>query len=370
MPGCCKPRTFLQNTWRQWPLLPLLFPLSNTWAANVHCRLPWGWMHHCLYDFMGVLLNRLVLCQCWPFFTVPKGGGGALARECVSLYPNSTITVYDLPKVVQVAKEQLVSPKERQISFHEGRCGQWCGVVTAVAPEPWLCSEVSYWRLRSPAAPYGDSVSGCSLPSLGLQLSQLSISSYQRHNPVIQQQKQQKFFIPEENYLISSEQGCIRNKKSILQFWNLPCFVINFPSTPLFSHANLLADVRDARHAQVFLLWSWLIDFQVLRYFRPRKWVSKLIFLLPRPLILHSLCTIYEENDYREISFLMFTKIFKVLELLNSAQSSEREKKPWGEKGVYKNENATKWEKKWHSKMLREKSECSTPGAIQKAWQS
>lgn len=110
-----------------------------------------------------------------------------MAQECVSLYPNSTVTIYDLPKVVQVAKEQFVSPEERQIAFHEGRWGQWCGVVTAVAPEPWLCSEVSYWRLRSPAAPYGDIVSGCSLPNPALQLSQLSTSSCQRHNSVIQQ---------------------------------------------------------------------------------------------------------------------------------------------------------------------------------------
>ncbi|NWI88903.1 ASMT methyltransferase, partial [Pitta sordida] len=47
------------------------------------------------------------------------GGGGALARECVSLYPNSTVTIYDLPKVVQVARK-FVSPEEHQISFHEG----------------------------------------------------------------------------------------------------------------------------------------------------------------------------------------------------------------------------------------------------------
>ncbi|XP_037994364.1 acetylserotonin O-methyltransferase isoform X2 [Motacilla alba alba] len=48
------------------------------------------------------------------------GGGGALAQECVSLYPNSTVTIYDLPKVVQVAKEQFVSPEDHQITFHEG----------------------------------------------------------------------------------------------------------------------------------------------------------------------------------------------------------------------------------------------------------
>ncbi|NP_990674.2 acetylserotonin O-methyltransferase [Gallus gallus] len=48
------------------------------------------------------------------------GGGGALAQECVFLYPNCTVTIYDLPKVVQVAKERLVPPEERRIAFHEG----------------------------------------------------------------------------------------------------------------------------------------------------------------------------------------------------------------------------------------------------------
>ncbi|XP_064293730.1 acetylserotonin O-methyltransferase isoform X3 [Phalacrocorax carbo] len=47
------------------------------------------------------------------------GGGGALAQECVSLYPNSMVTIYDLPKVVQVAKEQFVPPEEHRITFHE-----------------------------------------------------------------------------------------------------------------------------------------------------------------------------------------------------------------------------------------------------------
>ncbi|NXO04709.1 ASMT methyltransferase, partial [Rhinopomastus cyanomelas] len=48
------------------------------------------------------------------------GGGGALAREYVSLYPNSTVTIYDLPRVVQVAKEHFVPPEEHRISFCEG----------------------------------------------------------------------------------------------------------------------------------------------------------------------------------------------------------------------------------------------------------
>lgn len=136
VPGCCRAWIFLPNTWRQWLLLPLLFPLSNTRGANVHCQLPWGWMHQCLHAFMGVSLSRLGLCRYWPPVTVPKGGGGALAQECVSLYPHSTVTIYDLPKVVRVAKEQFISPEERQIAFHEGRCGQRCGGVAAVSPEP------------------------------------------------------------------------------------------------------------------------------------------------------------------------------------------------------------------------------------------
>ncbi|NXH09919.1 ASMT methyltransferase, partial [Bucco capensis] len=48
------------------------------------------------------------------------GGGGALALECVSLYPNSTVTIYDLPKVVQVAKEQFLPPEEHRIAFCAG----------------------------------------------------------------------------------------------------------------------------------------------------------------------------------------------------------------------------------------------------------
>ncbi|XP_025891139.1 acetylserotonin O-methyltransferase [Nothoprocta perdicaria] len=48
------------------------------------------------------------------------GGGGALAQECVSMYPNSAVTIYDLPEVVQVAKERFVPSEECRITFHEG----------------------------------------------------------------------------------------------------------------------------------------------------------------------------------------------------------------------------------------------------------
>ncbi|XP_026502455.1 acetylserotonin O-methyltransferase-like, partial [Terrapene carolina triunguis] len=57
-----------------------------------------------------------------PFTVIYDLGGcaGGLAQECISLYPNSTVTIYDLPKVVQVAKERFVPSEERRITFHEG----------------------------------------------------------------------------------------------------------------------------------------------------------------------------------------------------------------------------------------------------------
>uniref|UniRef100_A0A8C0JC04 Acetylserotonin O-methyltransferase n=1 Tax=Chelonoidis abingdonii TaxID=106734 RepID=A0A8C0JC04_CHEAB len=63
-----------------------------------------------------------------PFTVIYDLGGcaGGLAQECISLYPKSTVTIYDLPKVVQVAKERFVPPEERQITFHEGKLGLFC----------------------------------------------------------------------------------------------------------------------------------------------------------------------------------------------------------------------------------------------------
>uniref|UniRef100_A0ABM5FVC0 Acetylserotonin O-methyltransferase n=1 Tax=Pogona vitticeps TaxID=103695 RepID=A0ABM5FVC0_9SAUR len=48
------------------------------------------------------------------------GGSGTLAKECISLYPNSMVTVFDLPKVVERAKKQPMSSDKRRISFQEG----------------------------------------------------------------------------------------------------------------------------------------------------------------------------------------------------------------------------------------------------------
>uniref|UniRef100_A0A8D0EAH6 Acetylserotonin O-methyltransferase n=1 Tax=Salvator merianae TaxID=96440 RepID=A0A8D0EAH6_SALMN len=48
------------------------------------------------------------------------GGAGALAQECVSQYPHCTVTILDLPKVVETAKKHFVSSEEHRITFCEG----------------------------------------------------------------------------------------------------------------------------------------------------------------------------------------------------------------------------------------------------------
>ncbi|GCB65707.1 hypothetical protein scyTo_0004842 [Scyliorhinus torazame] len=48
------------------------------------------------------------------------GCTGAIAKECISAYPRSRVTIYDLPKVVEMAGRYFVSPDEERITFHEG----------------------------------------------------------------------------------------------------------------------------------------------------------------------------------------------------------------------------------------------------------
>ncbi|XP_078512181.1 acetylserotonin O-methyltransferase-like [Lissotriton helveticus] len=57
-----------------------------------------------------------------PFDKVCDLGGcsGALAKLWASMYPNSTITVFDLPEVINAAKKQLIPAEDNRILFHEG----------------------------------------------------------------------------------------------------------------------------------------------------------------------------------------------------------------------------------------------------------
>ncbi|XP_032123673.1 acetylserotonin O-methyltransferase [Sapajus apella] len=48
------------------------------------------------------------------------GGAGALARQCLCLYPGCHVTVFDLPEVVRTAKQHFPLPEEEQVGFQEG----------------------------------------------------------------------------------------------------------------------------------------------------------------------------------------------------------------------------------------------------------
>uniref|UniRef100_A0A8C5P9D7 Acetylserotonin O-methyltransferase n=1 Tax=Leptobrachium leishanense TaxID=445787 RepID=A0A8C5P9D7_9ANUR len=56
------------------------------------------------------------------FKTICDLGGctGRVAKTCGSLYPESTIIVYDLPKIIQVACEHFTGEKDSKISFQQG----------------------------------------------------------------------------------------------------------------------------------------------------------------------------------------------------------------------------------------------------------
>ncbi|XP_059534778.1 acetylserotonin O-methyltransferase isoform X2 [Myotis daubentonii] len=73
-----------------------------------------------LLDPQGTLgAARTVLSARHPLCPLP-GCSGALAKACVSLYPGCRVTVFDLPSVVQTAKDHFLSPEKGRIGFQEG----------------------------------------------------------------------------------------------------------------------------------------------------------------------------------------------------------------------------------------------------------
>ncbi|TKS67358.1 Acetylserotonin O-methyltransferase [Collichthys lucidus] len=48
------------------------------------------------------------------------GCSGALAKQCTSAYPECTVTIFDLPKVVCTSREHFVTEADQRISFHKG----------------------------------------------------------------------------------------------------------------------------------------------------------------------------------------------------------------------------------------------------------
>ncbi|XP_030642903.1 acetylserotonin O-methyltransferase [Chanos chanos] len=57
-----------------------------------------------------------------PFKTIYDLGGcsGALAKQCTAAYAGSTVTIFDLPKVVRMSRQHFVSAEDERILFHEG----------------------------------------------------------------------------------------------------------------------------------------------------------------------------------------------------------------------------------------------------------
>lgn len=154
-----------------WAWVATHVPLPFLWHTGNKCALPgamrlntlllasllcWGWK------------NGVVLFQHCSSFAPSQGGGGALARECVSLYPNCTVTIYDLPKVVQVAKDRFIPPEEQRIAFHEGKCGHYlsgcwwaaaecssAGLQVTEASSTWLLTwEISDQKCPCTALPW------------------------------------------------------------------------------------------------------------------------------------------------------------------------------------------------------------------------
>uniref|UniRef100_A0A803SL76 Acetylserotonin O-methyltransferase n=1 Tax=Anolis carolinensis TaxID=28377 RepID=A0A803SL76_ANOCA len=48
------------------------------------------------------------------------GGSDAFAKQYISCYPNSTVTIFDLPNVVERAKKHFVPSEEDKITFQSG----------------------------------------------------------------------------------------------------------------------------------------------------------------------------------------------------------------------------------------------------------
>ncbi|XP_072301175.1 acetylserotonin O-methyltransferase [Eucyclogobius newberryi] len=57
-----------------------------------------------------------------PFKVICDLGGcsGALAKHCTSAYPQCTVMIFDLPKVVHTSREHFVTAAQSRIGFHEG----------------------------------------------------------------------------------------------------------------------------------------------------------------------------------------------------------------------------------------------------------
>ncbi|XP_070799410.1 acetylserotonin O-methyltransferase-like [Pituophis catenifer annectens] len=65
------------------------------------------------------VLSAFDLSQ-FPLICDLGGNFGGLAKELISLYPKCTVTIFDLPGVVEASKNHCLSSEETRITFHAG----------------------------------------------------------------------------------------------------------------------------------------------------------------------------------------------------------------------------------------------------------
>ncbi|XP_029097047.1 acetylserotonin O-methyltransferase [Monodon monoceros] len=84
----------------------------------------------------------------------PSGGSGAVAKACMSLYPGSQITVFDIPDVVQTANRHFSFPEDERIGLCEGDFFKDClpepdlGILARV-PHDWTDEKCSHLLVRT-----------------------------------------------------------------------------------------------------------------------------------------------------------------------------------------------------------------------------
>uniref|UniRef100_A0A8C5WVW7 Acetylserotonin O-methyltransferase n=1 Tax=Laticauda laticaudata TaxID=8630 RepID=A0A8C5WVW7_LATLA len=73
-----------------------------------------------LWPLLGrEVLSAFNLYQ-FPFICDLGGNTGGLAKELTSLYPKCTVTIFDLPEIVEASKNHSLPLEESRITFHAG----------------------------------------------------------------------------------------------------------------------------------------------------------------------------------------------------------------------------------------------------------
>ncbi|XP_039211752.1 acetylserotonin O-methyltransferase-like isoform X3 [Crotalus tigris] len=73
-----------------------------------------------LWSVLGrEVLSAFDLSQ-FPLICDLGGSTGGLPKELISLYPKCTVTVFDLPEIVEASKNHCFSSEETRITFHAG----------------------------------------------------------------------------------------------------------------------------------------------------------------------------------------------------------------------------------------------------------